>query len=231
MEIQTTNQRELQPTELKHYETGNSTVEKIMIAQGYQSLRTRHEEDLKQVLRYSMILVGLRANNMPNDEEKFVLLNFIRSNFGNLTPEEIKLGFELAVAGKLNIDAKCYENFSCEYFGRIMNAYMVYSMDQTRIIKQKQDELIPLPMPTMNVLKQQAIETANMYADQLRKDSNFKWTFGGLNHLFDILVATGIIEMTKPSTDKTKDYKEFINFMLVNYYYLDENGKLKTILK
>jgi hypothetical protein len=231
MEIQTTQAKEHQLTELKLYETGSSMVEKIMIAQGYQSLRTRHDEDLKQALRYSMILVGLRANNMPNDEEKFVLLNFIRSNFGNLTPEEIKLGFELAVAGKLNIDAKCYENFSCEYFGRIINAYMVYSTEQTRIIKQKQDELIPLPMPTMNVLKQQAIETANMYADQLRKDSNFKWTFGGLNHLFDILVATGIIEMTKPSTDKTNDYKEFINFMLVNYYYLDENGKLKTILK
>jgi len=83
----------------------------------------------------------------------------------------------------------------------------------------------------MEILKKQAIDTANMYADQLRKDANFKWIYGGLNHLFDILVMTGIIEMTKPSIDKTNDYKEFINFMVVNYYQLDENGKLKIILK
>jgi len=218
-------------TEWKPYENGNSIGEQIMIAQGYQSLRLRHDEDIKQVLRYAMILVGLRSNNMPSDEEKFVLLNFIRSNFGNLTPEEIKLAFEYAVAGKFNIDAKCYENFSCEYFGRIIKAYNKYSIEETKAIKNKVIESEPLPVPTMEILKKQAIDTANMYADQLRKDANFKWIYGGLNHLFDILVMTGIIEMTKPSIDKTNDYKEFINFMVVNYYQLDENGKLKIILK
>ena len=110
-------------TEWKPYVTGNSIGEQIILAQGYQSLRLRHEDDLKQVLRYAMILVGLRSNNMPTDEEKYVLLNFIKSNFGNLTPEEIKLAFEYAVAGKYNIDVKCYENFSPLYFASIMNAY------------------------------------------------------------------------------------------------------------
>lgn len=218
-------------TEWKPYATGNSIGEQIILAQGYQSLRLRHEEDLKQVLRYAMILVGLRSNNMPTDEEKFVLLNFIKSNFGNLTPEEIKLAFEYAVAGKYNIDVKCYENFSCEYFGRIIKAYFEFSVEETRILKNKVVESEPLPVPTMEILKQQAIETANMYADQLRKDANFKWIYGGLNHLYDILEITQIVLNIAPIIDKTQAYKDFIASMVKNYNCLDENGQLKSILK
>lgn len=218
-------------TEWKPYVTGNSIGEQIILAQGYQSLRLRHEEDLKQVLRYAMILVGLRSNNMPTDEEKFVLLNFIKSNFGNLTPEEIKLAFEYAVAGKYNVDVKCYENFSCEYFGRIIKAYLEFSVEETRILKNKVVESEPLPVPTMEILKQQAIETANMYADQLRKDSNFKWIYGGLNHLYDILEITQIVLNITPIVDKTQAYKDFIASMVKNYNCLDENGQFKSILK
>ncbi len=214
------------------YETGSSTAFsstalKIMQAQSQQSLRLRSDEELKQSLRYAMILVGLRASNMPTEEEKFVLLNFIRSNFGNLTPEEVKLAFEYAVAGRFKIDAKCYENFSCEYFGRIVNAYINYSMEETKVLKNKVNELEPLPVPPMEVLKEQAIQTANMYAHQLRKNPDFKWIYGGLNHLFDILISSGIFEEKEPDAinDKSKAYKDFINFMVVNNFYLDKNGK------
>jgi hypothetical protein len=79
-----------------------------------------------------MLLVGLRGNNLPTEEEKFVLTNFVRSNFGNQTQEEIKIAFEMAVAGKLQVDAKCYENFSCEYFGRIMNAYLEFAREEIK---------------------------------------------------------------------------------------------------
>src|SRR5512137_161350 len=105
MELTTNNRSELAQQEWKPLKTGNASANIILQAQSTQSLRLRHEEDLKQVLRYAMVLVGLRGNNMPTEEEKFVLLNFIRSNFGNQTPEEIKLAFELAVSGKLGIDA------------------------------------------------------------------------------------------------------------------------------
>ena len=127
----TNNRSEHLPQEWKPLKTGNASANIILQAQSTQTLRSRNEEDLKQVLRYSMVLVGLRGNNMPTEEEKFVLLNFIRSNFGNQTLEEIKLAFELAVSGKLGIDAKCYENFSCEYFGRIMKAYIDYARQET----------------------------------------------------------------------------------------------------
>ena len=121
------------PQEWKPYETGSAVT--ILKAQSQIPIRRRSEEDIKEVLRYVMVLVGLRGVNMPTDEEKYVLLNFIRLNFGNQTPEEIKLAFEYAIAGKFEIDAKCYENFSCEYFGRIMNAYIEFMRQELKTVK------------------------------------------------------------------------------------------------
>ncbi len=90
-------------------------------------------EELKQVLKLIMIKVGIRANNLPNDVEKEVLIEHIITNYGNHTPMEIKLAFDMAVSGKLDdldnkgnvidLETNCYENFSCLYFSKIMNSY------------------------------------------------------------------------------------------------------------
>ena len=80
--------------EWKHLGSGSAIA--IQQAQSTHSLRVRNEEDIKEVLRYSMLLVGLRGSNLPTEEEKFVLTNFVKSNFGNDTCEEIKLAFEMA---------------------------------------------------------------------------------------------------------------------------------------
>jgi hypothetical protein len=200
MEIQTTNRNsELAKPEWLPLKSGNSEANLILQAQSTQSLRLRHEEDIKQVLRYSMLLVGLRGNNMPSEEEKFVLLNFIRSNFGNQTPEEIKLAFEWAVAGKFEIDVKCYENFSCEYFGRIMKAYIDMSRNETKTVR-KEPEILS-PPPTDDQIKKMAIDTINFYADKIKESKEakkeFTWIAGGLHELYKMLVKYQIQTITK----------------------------------
>lgn len=99
-------------------------------------------EPLKQALRYAMVLVGIKAHNVPNDREKAVLLQFIQSNYGGHTPAEIRLAFDLAVAGELYVeDVKCYENFSPLYFASIMNAYRKWAKPRHSEIKPKEPEL------------------------------------------------------------------------------------------
>jgi hypothetical protein len=198
-----------------------------------------------------MVLVGLRGNNMPTEEEKFVLLNFIRSNFGNLTPEEIKLAFELAVSGKLGIDAKCYENFSCEYFGRIMNAYIEYARQETKSVPKEEES--PKEVPSDADLKMAAINSANMYSQEMIKcyERNIKmnWIAGGLHVLYDYIVKFGIYEASLEDKQRiyatnvnkyaTKDelvmacksqcYKEFIENLADFKAYLTETGEIKPI--
>lgn len=94
-------------------------------------------EDLKGVLRLVMIKVGLRSQNWPAEEEKAVLIEHIFTNFGGNTVAEIKLAFDMAIAGKLELkrdEVNCYENFSCAYFSRIMMAYRLWAADAYRQI-------------------------------------------------------------------------------------------------
>lgn len=98
---------------------------------------------LTEVLRYCMLLTGIRADNMPVAEEINTIFNFVRSQFGGHTIQEIKLAFDLAMSGKLDIqDTKCYENFSCEYIGRIMVSYRRWADQQIKPeIKKEKKEL------------------------------------------------------------------------------------------
>ncbi|CAB4137536.1 hypothetical protein UFOVP324_44 [uncultured Caudovirales phage] len=213
-----------------------------MIASKGNTLRLTNEEDLKQVLRYAMLLVGLRANNMPTEEEKFVLINFIKTNFANVTIAQIKLAFDMAVAGKLQVDAKCYENFSCEFFGRIMASYLIFSAEETRIISQRKVEDEPLAKPSDKELKAQAIEALNMYADKVSKDVNFKWLAGGLHHLYDMAKELGLIKLNAEekqaiwaktkgdvNVSKVEAYKHFVNSMANFEMRFNSNGEIKPI--
>lgn len=213
------------------------------------SIRGQNEEDIKQVLRYVMILVGLRGNNLPTDEEKYVLISFIKSNFANQTIAEIKLAFEMAVAGKFQVDVKTYENFSCEYFARIMNAYLNFARTETRSIA-KQEEPAK-PKPSDSVLKTQTIETANMYAKEILKaqkaKKEFVWIAGGLHILYDYLSEFGIyttsIEDKRRIAEKHKHlqgeefkvacktvaYKEFVNTLVNFECEIDNDGKIVAI--
>jgi hypothetical protein len=243
MELTTQKNSEHLPQEWKPLKTGgNALAEQLLQAKQGQTLRLTNEKDLKQVLRYSMLLVGLRANNMPTEEESFVLINFIQTNFANVTIAEIKLAFDMAVAGKLGIDAKCYENFSCEFFGRIMARYLEFSAEETRIISQRVVEDEPLPKPSQEQLKAQAIINANDYAHSLANDKKFKWYEGGLSSLYDIAKETGILRLSGEEKQdiwskckgdvnlaKVQGYKKFVQNLADFDVRLDQSGNIKPI--
>lgn len=96
----------------------------------YPKLNDATISDLQSILRGCMLLVGIRAANLPSPEETAILLQMIFNKYGNLTIAEIPLAFEKAVAGELECEANCYENFSCEYFGKIMTAYKKWASRQ-----------------------------------------------------------------------------------------------------
>jgi hypothetical protein len=128
-EIQVVLPAEQALTELKPLKNG----ELLPALSGKKICTLQSVESLKEVLRYCMLLVGLRAKNFPANAEKEVLIQFIFDQYSGHTVEEIKLAFDMAVAGKLDVeDVNCYENFSPIYFGKIMNAYRKWAAQQYR---------------------------------------------------------------------------------------------------
>lgn len=94
-------------------------------------------------LKYVFMLIGLRPQNFPVDLEVDFLVQYILKNFAGHTNAEIRLAFDLAVAGRLPLDARelsCYENFSVAYFGRIMTAYRIWAGETHKSLPDKVKE-------------------------------------------------------------------------------------------
>lgn len=175
--------------ELQPLRTGDGG--KLGVALKSKLIKDADIEDLKERLRYVMVKVGLRAQNFPNDIEKLVLIEHIRDNFGGNTLEEIKLAFDMAIGYKLDLDEKeisCYENFSCLYFSKIMNAYREWSTQEYQHLKPEQPPV-------------QRIFTPEELDDGLREDVERQYSLfvkghplKGLEFNLSILEKDGLIE-------------------------------------
>lgn len=148
--LQVTTQKEQVPIEWKPCVTGEEDV--FTKALQYNPINKSTVDELKQVLRLVMIKVGIRANNLPNDVEKAVLIEHIITNYGNHTPMEIKLAFDMAISGKLDdldkkgniidLDINCYENFTCLYFSKIMSSYRRWARQTHNQLKKDYPKMV-----------------------------------------------------------------------------------------
>ena len=112
---------------------GIGDKERFELAIRYNRIKDCPVSDLEAILRLIMLKIGVRAANLPNKEEKGLILAHVIGDYGNHTIQEINLAFDMAIMGKLYewnskfqqipVDANCYENFSCIYISKIMNAY------------------------------------------------------------------------------------------------------------
>lgn len=111
-------------------------------------IKTSSELDFEDTLRYVFLMIGIKTQNLPGDEETKILKNFIRNYFGNHTLSEIVLAFEMATTDKLVFEkgetANHYENFSCLYFSKIMNAYRKWASSEIKHLPKK-EEVLELP--------------------------------------------------------------------------------------
>jgi hypothetical protein len=109
--------------------TSLSTEERKAIeARKSTSIARASTIELSQLLIYLFQLVGLNTDRYPSEMGRTILIDFIRTNYAGNTLDDVKLAFQMAAAGKLDIDdSGHYQNFSSAYFGKIMAAYRVWS--------------------------------------------------------------------------------------------------------
>jgi hypothetical protein len=114
----------------------------LQAAKNYPQIQTETgQNSLKNSLRYVMTLTGLKPENFPSEFETEILIDFLKSNFGKVTTEEIRLAFKMALAGNLDVETNHFQNFCAAYVAKILNAYLAKQkpimFDANRIIPQK----------------------------------------------------------------------------------------------
>lgn len=123
---------------------------------------TATENPLIQTFRYLIILLGIREHNIPSESQKLVLYNYVVSNMGKYTCEEIRTAFEMAVAGRMNVDPNSFQSLDSVFFSRIMNSYSEY-IHKKGYNKTEQEEK---PEPTEKEIKQIYIDFWNGFFEQ-----------------------------------------------------------------
>jgi hypothetical protein len=86
---------------------------------------------IESMLKYLFRDIGIKSNPEPYDATRF--MQIIRRYFNELTFEEIKLAFEMALMGELDpwlpkdrngkTDINHYQSFSVEYYSKILRAF------------------------------------------------------------------------------------------------------------
>lgn len=102
-------------------------------------------ESLADTLLSCMFKMGMRGKNVPEKDVFSALVHHVVKNYGGHTCQEIVLAFDMALTGKLDLEANqipCYENFSCLYFSTIMNSYRRWAAQEYRQMEGSQSVIL-----------------------------------------------------------------------------------------
>jgi hypothetical protein len=115
-------------------------AKKLFLALKSKLIKDSSFDEVKDVLRKVLYKLGIRENNWPNDIEKLVLFEHIVENYGGNRLDEIRLAFDMAITQGLPdengevVETNTFENFSCLYFSKIMNAYRRWSAQEYKLV-------------------------------------------------------------------------------------------------
>ena len=141
-------------------------------------------KEFNESLKYCMLLVGIRAKNLPFAEEKDVLRGHIIKNFGILTCKQLIEAFELAITGKLGLsdeEVNPYENFSCLYVSKILKSYILWFNNV-----HKDDFRKRIQSPEIKYLQAPDVDWSDTWAKLLDLAAD--------NQTYDLLLTTAIYD-------------------------------------
>jgi hypothetical protein len=111
--------------------------QEIMTAFLGERMRNINSTIFKQNLVYLMQLVGIIN---PGEVKLAILEDWVRTEYGNFTINEVKVAFKQMVANDF-IDH--YQNFSPAYFSQVMDRYKKKANEVRKMIPQERVEAIP----------------------------------------------------------------------------------------
>lgn len=89
--------------------------------------------DVEDMFKVIFVLAGVKKQHIPNQLESLLLYEHLVKQYGNHTLDEMKLAFELAISGELEMpmnEIKTYDNFSVMYVSKILDYYRLWAREK-----------------------------------------------------------------------------------------------------
>ena len=161
-----------------------------MTAFSGERIRSLNSTIFKQNLVYIMQLIGITN---PGEVKLAILEDWIRTEYGGFTINEVKVAFKQMVANEF-IDH--YQNFSPAYFSQVMDRYKKKANEVRKMIPQERVEAIP-HLTDLEIIDYSYQEY------KLLENRTFERVFNPLS-VFTKLNATGIKKWTKEDGAEAK---------------------------
>jgi hypothetical protein len=213
------------------------------------------EQDLMSLAMRAISLAKIKLGSkpLPDNEHKalvLVLMEDIKS-FGYLSIDEINLALKRGLNGDYNSQGNDVIFFSPSNFVQWIKKFIEQKNEVMRKVANAKVVEPAKPIPSDSDLKMAAINSANMYAQEMmrcqERSIKMNWIAGGLHVLYDYIVQFGIYEASAEDKKriyttllpkyqdkdqlimacKAQCYREFIENLADFKAYLSETGEIK----
>jgi hypothetical protein len=207
-----------------------------------------------KVWSYVKMKLGLRSENSMEEQAQILSLSDDLAQFDTMTEDEVFIALRKGIRGEYQTEGT-QVFFNSSNFLRWLVTYQKFERRDlmSKIANNGKDESKPTEAPPPEVLKAQAIQTLNFYADSIQKAQDqqkpFSWIAGGLHVLYDIADSFSLIKLSRDEkleifnkhmaffkdVDKAKQaskadgYKKFVHNLVDFGCRLDDNGQTKPL--
>lgn len=181
-----------------------------------RNINDPEDSDLRAVIRYVVTLIGVDLDK--HDELVFKLIReTIKKDFSDLTLEEVKSAFHLAISGDLDLkkeDIPHYQKFSSLYVSNILLSFKRFRLKHRNI---KPIETKPVPQLTF--------DQARAHTEDIQKKFNAGEDMEDVNwtSIYGYLKESGAIKLTP---DEVKAHQEKVtNELTIERQAIRQAGK------
>jgi hypothetical protein len=167
-----------------------------------QRITACSREELAQMFRRLMVLIGAAGVNIPTDIEASFLLESAPQVIGKYTTDEVLTAFTLAIKGDIQAELTLYDKpFNLKYVGDVMKAYDEFKKEAMYQHRKHQPEL-PAHVPSRAELDaQMRVEALECY--RLHCEGRGNWS----NYhppLYDYLTRLNVVLFAPERIERAK---------------------------
>lgn len=159
--------------------------------------------EISMMLAFVFVLLGIRSENIPDENEQTILINHIKTNMSRWSLLDMRTAFELLVTGKLDFDrdhlkkispdAAYSSKFSSLYLDNVMQSYQRYrfnvvSANKAEVVDVKEEKVTSEQAD--KIIRQCTIDAFSQF-----KKSRKVYDFGSPK--FNYLRSLGVINFTE----------------------------------
>lgn len=170
--------------------------------------------EVNELLNFLITILNIKCNSKEEEEEldmqMILILDLIKTKFGNLTIPEIQEAFKMYVT-KSFPEIKVFRILDCIVVGDILSAYIEFRNESLRIYSEKKKSLLTAPKIASDEEKKQIrIDLLKIIFDEVQKEGVSSEGF----FIYDELYGAGLIKIT--DLDKKILYRQELEKYLNN---------------